>query len=211
LRSRYLLSRSYHCAIRLRDEKPHQENEFKDTVKEMLKTKLLELSLQMAASHKFNFGTFASQANDVANHPLTNFHLKVYKSQFDKDFNENEFLEGCKEAYSVVRPILISGQISEIEHMIAPASFAHMQKWYEFAQQQGFTLIGDLNQVTDAQIYNIKVKGDPFGKSETQIAVRVCLFEFYSHILLVQNFRNNIINTNRSHRRRKKENTKRKY
>lgn len=123
-----------------------------------------------------NFGTTFDNF-DLANmFPFPNFQFKLFKQMYDPQFDEKEFLDGAKNAFSVVRPLLISKDLETLRHMCTPECFEAIEAFFEQMQQANqfvnVSLHGHIEELKSATIRNVRIR-EIDGRLDTVINVQV--------------------------------------
>jgi len=168
--------------------KSDREKEFFNTFVKQMK------EIHESYGHKvpMSFGT-VFETVDLANMlPFPKFQTTLYKRFYAPDFNEEEFLDGAKDAFLTVRPLLVKRDMEELRNVCTEQCFRSLEKFLNQideasneAGEEAVRLEGHVEQIKSAKIKNIRLR-EVDGRVDTIINVLVCTNK-NKYIVLVAN------------------------
>jgi hypothetical protein len=186
---------SQHCSFHLNHHQWEQtQRDYDDKIDEQV----LLAKQSMELMQFLSLGTSLEHPRDMMIAPLISLHVPFYRFFFDGTFDENEFLEGCKMAFTAVRQMLIDADWASLKQVLTPDAFEDVKAWYnshtdikpssssdseehtkETQEARKYYLRGSVHRIREARIRRIKIYfvDESFKKIQTDIVVGLNLKE----------------------------------
>lgn len=156
-----------------------QPEGFEDFIRRM---GALQERLNIDMPMTFNTRDHSSSRMDMIKmFPFFDFQKRLYCSLYDKEFNEQEFLEGAKQAFLVVRSLIVAQDLDRLSNMVSEHCYDRLEAFYKMLSTQpsgaNISIEGEVDRINGAAIHNIQIRETPLpeGKGsriDTTIAVK---------------------------------------
>lgn len=118
--------------------------------------RLIPLTRKLCADHT------TSRMDMIKMFPFFDFQKRVYCSLYDKEFNEQEFLEGAKQAFLVLRPLVVAQDLDTLPNMVSERCYDRLKSFFKMLQSDANIRIeGEVDRINGAAIHNIQIRETP--------------------------------------------------
>ncbi len=115
--------------------------------------------------------TFSTISDPVDGMRMWLFNLqKTVFQQVDKDFNEEEFLQGARQAFLTVRPLLVAKDTATLQPMLSEKCYEKVSQFLsDYLEKNGLTLVGHVEELKKVEIYNIRMRETDISEEPNEV------------------------------------------